>query len=364
MFDFLTLKPEAFGLDFSDASLKIAKLEKKRGRLKLVSFGETLIRPGIIKNGEIKNKEILVKTIKKAVSEVKGEKIKTKYVNVSLPEEKAFLEVIQMPKFLEEDLKSAVVYEAENYIPMPIEEVCLDSQIVPAISNHLDHQDVLLAAFPKKIIYSYIECLKEAGLKPMVLEIECLAASRALIKNEISTYPVLIIDFGAVGTSCAIFSGYSVIFTFSLPFSPQKITEAIARSMKIDLIRAEKLKSKWGLDFKKIKGEEEIQRALTDCSAELIEQIKKHFDYYYTHIFHEHLPGNERSIKKVLLCGGGANLKGLDDFLSRELSLPVEFGNPWVNVLSENKKEKAGLSLEESLKYATALGLALRGMKD
>jgi type IV pilus assembly protein PilM len=172
MFDFLTLKPEAFGLDFSDSSLKITKLKKIGKNLKLASFGEILIRPGVIKNGEIKNKEILVKTIKKAVSEVKGERIKTKYVNVSLPEEKAFLEVIQMPKTLEEDLKSAVVFEAEDHVPMPIEEVCLDAQIVPAVSDHLDHQDVLLVAFPKKIIYSYIDCLEEAGFVQAVFEID------------------------------------------------------------------------------------------------------------------------------------------------------------------------------------------------
>jgi len=364
MFDFLTLKPETFGLDFSDSSLKIIRLEKKRGGLKLVSFGETFIRPGVIKNGEVKNKEVLVKTIKRAVSEVRGEKIKTRHVNVSLPEEKAFLEVIQMPQTLEEDLKSAVVYEAENHIPMPIEEVCLDSQIIPALSNHLDHQDVLIVALPRKIIYSYVECLKEAGLEPMAFEVESMATSRALIKNEVSAYPVLTIDFGATRTSFAIFSGYSVRFTFSLPFFPQKLTEDVARAMKIDLVKAERLKLKYGLDLRKSKEEEEVYCALNNSSAELIEQAKKYLDYYYTHIFHEHLPGKERGIKKVLIYGGGANLRGLDDFLSRELSLPVDFANPWINILSENKKDKAGLSQSESLKYVIALGLALRGFKN
>jgi len=364
MFDFLTLKTEAFGLDFSDSSLKIAKLEKRRGRLKLVSHGETFIREGVVRNGEIKNKEIFVKTIKKALAEVKGEKLKTKYAIVSLPEEKAFVEVIQMPKIPEEDLKSAVVYEAENHIPMPIEEVCLDSQVIQAISNHLDHQDVLLVAFPKKIVQSYVECLKESGLKPIVFEIESLAATRALIKDEISIFPVLIIDFGATTTSFAIFSGHSISFTFSLPFSNQKLNEDIAHSLKVDLAKAERLKTKFGLELKENKEGEEIYCALRNTTNELVREIKKHIEYYYSHIFHEHLPGKEREIKKILLCGGGANLKGLDDFLYRELSLPVEFGNPWVNILSEKKKEKASLSLEESLKYTTVLGLALRGVKN
>lgn len=364
MLNFLTLKTEAFGLDFSDSSLKIVKLEKKGGVLKLASFGEALLRPGTIKNGEIKNKEALIKSIKKAASEVTGEKIKTKNVVVSLPEEKSFIEVIQMPKTLDEDLKSAVIYEAENHIPMPIEEVCLDSQVVPPVSGVLDHQDVLLVAFPKKTVNSYVECLKESGLKPIAFETESLASSRALIKNEVSDGPVLIIDFGATRTNFIIFSGYSVRFTFSLPFYPQKLTEDIARSMKIDLVRAEKLKLKHGLFLKKSEEGEKVYYVLSNSLMGLVEQIKKYLEYYYTHIFHEHLPGSKRTVKKVLLCGGGANLKGLDDFLSCELALPIEFADPWINVLSAENRESFGLSQKESLKYVTAIGLAIRGMKN
>lgn len=364
MSEFLTLKKEAFGLDFSDSSLKIIKLEKKGGGLKLASFGESLIRPGIIKNGEIKNKEVLVKTIKKALLEVSGEKIKTKNVVVSLPEEKSFTEVIQMPKILEEDLKSAVIYEAENHIPMPIEDVCLDSQVVPSASGELDHRDVLLVAFPKKIINSYLECLKESGLRPIIFETESLAVSRSLIKDEFSDGPIMIIDFGATRTNFIIFSGYSVRFTFSLPFCPQKLTEDIARSMKIDLVRAEKLRLKHGLFLKKTEEGEKVYYVLSNSLMGLVEQVKKYLDYYYTHIFHEHLPGNKRIVKKILLCGGGADLKGLDDFFSCELALPIEYADPWVNILSAEKKQNTGLSVKESLKYATAIGLALRGTKN
>jgi Tfp pilus assembly PilM family ATPase len=66
----------------------------------------------------------------------------------------------------------------------------------------------------------------------------------------------------------------------------------------------------------------------------------------------------------MLLCGGGSSLKGLDDFFSCELALPIEFADPWVNVLSAEKKENAGLSSKESLKYVTAVGLAIRGIKN
>ena len=65
-----------------------------------------------------------------------------------------------------------------------------------------------------------------------------------------------------------------------------------------------------------------------------------------------------------MLCGGGANLKGFSGFLSSQLEIPVEIGNPWINILPKDRKNKSQLSFEESLRYATALGLALRGVKN
>lgn len=375
MLEFLTLKPEAFGLDISDLSLKIIKLKKKRGVLSLASFGETEIKPGIIRAGEIKDEKKLAEIIKEAIKKVKGEKLKTKYVVASLPEEKAFLQVITLPKMSEEDLKSAVIYEAENYIPLPIDQVYLDSQIVPPVYDHLDHFDVLIAALPKKTVDPYLSCLKSAGLKPKALEIESLAIGRALIKNELTTSPVLLIDIGATRTSFIIFSGHALRFTSSIPVSSGNFTEIISKALGIDLAEAEKLKIKYGLEEKiqiKIKGEKiekerekgKIFEALVPALVDLVQQIKRCLIYYQTHASHEHLPPDGKGVSKILLCGGGANLKGLTDFLSLQLKIPTELGNPWINILPESQKEVRELPFEESLKYTTALGLALRGIKE
>ena len=350
-------------MDISDLSLKIIRLEKKGGDFRLASIGETKIKEGIIRNGEIKDKETLTKNIRRAIAEVKGKKINTKYVVASLPEEKSFLQVIQMPKILKEDLKSAVIFEAENYIPLPIQDVYLDSQIVEPVVDHLDHYDVLISALPKKTVDPYVECLKAAGLKSLVLEVESLPIARALVKNEVTSSPVLLIDLGATRTSFIIFSGHSLRFIFSIPVSSQKFTEGIMRSMKIDPKEAEKLKIKYGLQASRATKEGgEVFDALIPPLTDLIEQIKRYLDYYQSHSSHEHLPPNGRGVKKVFLCGGGANLKGLPLLLSQQLELPVEIGNPWINLLDEGEKEKVKIPLEESLKYATAVGLALRGI--
>lgn len=362
--NFLTLKPEAFGLDISDLSVKIAKLEKRGGILGLSSFGEAEIKPGAVEGGEVKDEDILAKAIKEATARAKGKKIKTKYVVCSLPEEKAFLQVIQTPKMEEEQLKGAVRFEAENYIPLPIEEVYLDFQIAQPLYDHLDHIDVLIAALPKKTVDPYVSSIKKAGFIPSVLEVESQAISRALIKKEVSPFPVLIIDLGATRTSFIIFSGYSLRFTSSIPISSRHFTEAIVRNLDKDPAEAEKLKIKYGVGSNQTQDGKQILESLIPALTDLIEQIKTHLSYYQTHAFHEHLLPNGKGVSRIFLCGGGANLKGLARILSLELKIPVELGNPWTNILPEPLREVPELPYEKSLGYTTALGLALRGIKE
>ncbi len=188
MLQFLNLKPEIFGIDINDLSLKIVRLKKKRKGFSLVSFNEVDIKPGIVEEGVIKNEETLVKIIKSACKTVKGKKIGTKYVVASLPEEKSFSQVIQMPEMDKDELKSAVPFEAENYIPLPIDKVYLDFQAINLAKDGVnycdgDHCDLLIAATPKSIVDSYVSCLKKSGLVPYALEVESQAIARALVNN-------------------------------------------------------------------------------------------------------------------------------------------------------------------------------------
>lgn len=352
MQDFLTLKPAAFGLDISDLSLKIIQLKKRGQFLKLASFGETRMSPGIIEQGEIKNENELAENIKKAVKEVQGEKIRTKYVVISLPEEKTFLQVIQLPSMKEEDVKKAVYFEAENYIPLPIEKVYLDSQVVSR-DQKSGKLNVSIAAVPKTTADLYLSSLKKAGLRPVAFEIESQAISRALVEKETSQDPLLLIDLGANRTNFIIFCGCSLGFTSTAQVSSKQFTEAIANSLKIDLKQAEELKIKHGLSNDK--SSKKIFKVLYPFLVDLSTQTEKYLNYCQVNYGQE--------VKSVLLSGGGANMKGLVDFLSVYLKLPVKRGNPWTNILPNQEKASGLLTYEESLRYTTALGLALRGVK-
>lgn len=355
---FLDLKYEAFGLDINDLSLKIVKLKNGHKDFRLVSFNEEKIAPGIIEGGVIKDEDALAKIIKSACSNVKGKKLKTKYVVASLPEEESFLEVIQMPKMTEEELKVAVPLEAENYIPLPIGEVYLDFQVIPQIKDYFDHLEVLIVAMPKKIVDSYYSCLKKAGLTPIIFEIESQAIARALVKKEAKPSLMVLIPLRENNTKFIIYSGSSIRFTATIPISPQTFTKAISRALDVDTEEAEKLKIEYGVaGGKNIKAERVLQ-AEKPILEDLTGQIKKYLNFYRDHSSYEYLLPVGKT-EKILICGKGAGLKGLADFMAKSLKTTVEVGDPMTNFLTK----KAGKMLKKDIiSFTGAIGLALRQM--
>lgn len=362
MFNFLKTNPTAFGLDISDSSIKIIQLKKSGKFFKLASWGETQIDSGVIENGEIKNEDKFLELLKQAIKNVKGEKVKTKNVVVSLLEKKTFLGIIQLPTMTKEELRSAITFQAENYIPLPINEVYFDFQVIPLDSKIKDRCDVLLIAFPKKIIDQYLTIFKKAGISPIALESESQAITRVLSKNNKESSPLFVVNFGKSNTIFTIFSEHSIRFSSSIPISSQDLTKAISQSLKINLEEAEKLKLKYGLKISKKSEEEEIAKAMEPILNNLCEQVKKYISYYRSYGYPEYPNADKKDVKserieKIILCGKGANLKDLADFFSSKLKIPVKLATPWVNIF---KKETPGVPL---LGYVNALGLALRVME-
>jgi len=258
-----------------------------------------------------------------------------------------------------EEMRSAIIFQAENYIPLPINEVYFDFQVIPLDPKIKDHCDVLLVVFPKKIIDQYLTALKKIDISPMAIETESQTMSRVLSKNNAEKFPFFAINFGKSNTIFTIFSEHSLRLSASIPISSQDLTKAISQSLKVDTEKAEKIKLKY--DLKDSKKDKEVSKAIEPILNDLCEQIKKYVCYYQTYGCPEY-PNTDKNtkgekIEEIVLCGNGANLKGLPDFLSSKLEISVKLASPWLNVL---EKETADLPL---LGYINALGLAIRAVE-
>ncbi|MBU3901410.1 type IV pilus assembly protein PilM [Patescibacteria group bacterium] len=358
MFDFFNSKIHGFGIDLSDLSIKIVDLRNQNGNFKLASFGRQEIPATLIEGGEIKKEEELITVIKKAVREIKGETLKTDYCVASLPETESFVRLVHLPLMNTNEAAEAIKWEIEANIPLTLPEIYYDWQIIESPQAHRDHLDVLIGVLPKKTVDPYLTVLKKAGLKPFIFEIESLAIARALVPSGACPNPILIIDLGAKKTGLVIFSGQTVYFTASLPISNSSLVATLSEKLNIDQIKAKQIKMEQGLDWQNTSSP--VTQALLPVLNEMTAKIKDYIDYYQ-----EHPPvapsAQSNIIDKIILCGGGANFKGLPEFLAAKLNLTITIGNPWVNVFKTPPETIAGLALSEAPGFATAIGLALRG---
>lgn len=363
MKEFFPLRPDAFGLDISDSSVKLCRLSRRNKGYAVSSFGEFPLQEGIVSQGEVKQEDALSRALADAAAHVKGLPLDTPYAAVSLPEGKVFMQVVQLPAIKEEEVEQAIRFQAENFIPYPLDTVVLDFQIISSRNVPLDHVDVLVVSAPRSLVDSYFTSIQQAKLIPFVFETESLAASRALITHGVSPVPTLILDLGFLRTNFIVHAGASIRFSVVLSFSGARCTEEIAKTLSVDKSKAEALKKEHGMFAHGAPQAKETAKALMPLVSDLVSQLKNYIAYYNSHSFHEHGPASNSEIQRVLLCGGASVMKGLGEFLSKELQLPVEQGDPWVNIFSHPIDELPPFSFDESLKYATVLGLALRGVE-
>lgn len=352
--------PSAFGLDLSDLSIKLTWLKKSSGKISLASFGRQEIKEGVIASGAIKKEPELIDLIRQTVVKAKGDRLKTKYCVVSLPETESYIRMIQMPKIKPDEIAEAIKWELEANIPVAISDIYYDWQVVAGQNRLADHLNVLIGALPKALVDPYLLVIKKAGFYPLAFEIESIATARALIKSEITSEPVMLVDLGAQRTSLIIYSGNTVWLTTSLAISNHTLIADLAKSLKVTDDEAKQMKFKIGLDSSSPESRL-VYKALEPRLLELASEIDKYLAYYQTLKTDKNLSNPQ--IAKILLCGGGANLKGLSVFLASRLKKEVQIGNPWVNIFGGEAPAKVpDLAFDESLAYTTALGLALRGI--
>ncbi|GBD33747.1 Cell division protein FtsA [bacterium HR34] len=358
--EFLSLREKSFGLDLSDLSLKFIEFKEKNNNIFINSFGERNIPQGIISEGKILDVERLANIVKDAISNPYYNKLSTKYVVCSLPEEKAFVQVISIPKVSDEDLEKAVTLDVENYVPLPISEVYFNYQKIDILgkSNHID---ILLSAVPKDIVEVYAQTISLAGLIPSSFVLETEAIVKAVIENNFSEKPVVIIDTGATRTSFIIFHKNAIRFSSSISISANDFTKQIASYFKISLQEAEKIKIEKGLDKEYKSG------ALIKCCSDILEKFSyetiKLISYYTSHSKDKHEDDIQERVDKIIICGGGALLKGFPEYLYYKTGIKTEVANPWINIMKDDNYIPP-IPFEKSLSFTTAIGLGLIGIKN
>ena len=358
MFQSLTrrvLEPQAFGLDISDLTVKFVRIRRRGDRAAIEYFGEVEIPAGLVVGGEIQKEEELARVLRSSLRLAGGRRVLERYVVASLPEEKSFVHLLDLPPMKAEDVGKAVRWEVEGVVPLAPSEIVYDYELTPRLPSATDHRDVLLTAFPKQIVESYRRVLEGAGLITRALELESQAISRALISGPGSQAPVIIADLGATRTSFIVFAGGSMLFTKSVPVGGHDFEATIAHALGVPPAEAVRVKIEVGL--KKTARQGKVFVALEPHLSSLAAELGAIVQFYREHPMKQHAaPGD---IERVVLCGGDANLIGIEKYLAVAVKKRAVLGDPFVN-LAAFPGALPAIPKNEALKYTTAIGLALR----
>lgn len=354
--------PGAFGLDIADLSVKVVQLRypQKLFRSKEPHFEVTVARstqlpPGLIVNGELQEPEKLRRYLKHII-EGNGDgmpAIKSPWVVASLPDPHGYTTLVDIPKAAADIIEDDIIYAAAQHIPASLDELYLSWQIMSDINSEEEITPVLIGTMSRKVADMYTYLLESLGLGVVVLESEAIATARAIYGRQQTLIgeSVAVVDLGAVRSSVTICDHNTPQFTTSLPYSGEILTSTLAEQLDIPHEQAEQKKREYGLAFKE---QQQLWHVFMNQATEsLAKNIQQSIDYYYSHF------RNPNRIKKILLCGGAAQLKHLDQVLAAKLNVEVIAGDPWYNIVPvKNGVDERKLTLE----YETCVGLALRAI--
>lgn len=342
-------KKQAFGLDFNNSSLRILQFDGKDDNLQVSGWSERKLSKEIINDFEITQPDKFKESFEIAIESAKG-KISGKKAVISIPENKVFTRVVSMPLIDPSQAGEAVKWEAESNIPISIDEVYFDWQLLRTIGKKMD---VLVVATPKKIIDNYLSIMDKIGIELVACEAESVATGRSVIEKDGSDF-VLVVDIGFNSASFGVYWGAMPIFTSSSSVSGRMFTDAVEKYLGLTFEKAESYKIKNGISGKNKKEETENLKIFGPVISLLTQEIEKTINFFNTSLE----IGQKAQIKKIIMTGGGSNLKGLDALLSTKLGKIIACSDPWINLKITKKDQIMGK--EKSQSFSTVIGLALR----
>lgn len=335
-----------FGLDIGFSSIKVMQIEHAGKKHHIRGYGVRQFPSEAIQDGVIVDYEAIAKATHELFSDNIIGAISTRRVVMAIPAARAFTRSVSLPKLDKKDLDAAVTLEAEQYIPVPIDDLYIDYSIV---RQNADDQDILAMAVPKKIIASYQNLTNILGLELVGLETTLSASSRLFAKTEDASIPSVLIDFGSLSTDITIFDG-NIVVTGTVTGGGDSFTASIADALNISKQEAHIVKTKYGLGVSK------KQKEITDATRPILDQLGKEIKRMIR--YYEERFGGSRKIDQIITMGGGANMPGVSTYLTDILRVPVKLSSPWDSLnfgslQPPNKIEKtmyitvAGLSLVE-----------------
>ena len=332
-----------FGLDIGSGSIKLVSFETKQEVTALKYMGEVENSVGVPedKNGNIGE---LASVIKLLLSDLK---IRSRYVVASLPEKDIISRLVKLPPLKESEIKDALNFEAETFVPYPLNDVLIDYDVVK--KDESGRLLVFAIAAKKTLIQSYMKLFKKVGLELLAIESPAVAMNRVVTRSVSSTGSVMLMDLGETMSDLMVAKAGNIYLTRPVSVGGQALTRAISINLGLDEKSAEEYKKAYGMKESELEGK--IKAAILPVFTSMAEEVRKAMVSYREEW--------GKSVDLLVLSGGGANMPGLAEELTRLLGVEVQVIQPFLKTDTSQINVPVDLTLE-GCRFTLAVGLALR----
>ncbi len=330
------------GLDLGSATIKVAALSPlASGRWQLVTAasmpaatGETWEKVGV---------DAAAATVVKLLREAG---VKFKSTVMAVPQDQVSMQLVKLPLMTNAEIDQALSWQVEQYLPLPKSEAVWSWEVVKrdTVAAELE---VALTAIPRARAIWYRQVMERSGLEPAALEPELSAISRSTV--DAAAGLTLVVDIGAKATDMGIVRSGQLLVARAVPTAGEAFTRAIATALGLDVTVAHQYQATYGLDQKQLGGK--LTEAMRPVVTILATEMKKTLDFYGEKHVGE-------AVKTVVIAGGVAAMPGIVAELSARLGLEVTVGDPFRQVVLD-EKQKQTLGAEGPF-YATVVGLAMK----
>ncbi|MDI6799086.1 MAG: type IV pilus assembly protein PilM [Actinomycetota bacterium] len=361
------------GLDIGSKHIRVVEMGRSHGRPAISRYGMIDIPPGVMVEGEITDVNAMAELLKELW---KKAKISQSEVHLGVANQKVIARLIEFPLMTRDELEGAIEFQAQEFIPIPLEEAVLDFEILGEVTTEEGERkvEILLVAAQKDMVYRHVEALEKAGLKPIAVDLSSLAIARANLYGgqaspESESQPQAITAFINIEsglTNIVIAENDKVRFTRVSGLAGDDFSQKVADLLVIPLSQAKKLKAEIGLspnpdeklgdvlpeyvdDMDRVKLVREI---LIQEAERFVNEIKRSFNFYLTQT-------GGKVVNRVVLTGGGSVFRNLDLFMSQALGITTVFGKFLDRFAVRDPRLKQDVEKDEP-SLAVSIGLALR----
>jgi type IV pilus assembly protein PilM len=362
----------AIGLDIGTEHVRVAQVKQTGSGFVLTGYGRVDVPMGAVADGEIVDHDAVSSAIKELWrrSNVRGKDVATGVSN-----QRVIVRLIDLPFMERSELQNAIQYQAQDYIPMAVEESIIDFQIIGDYTTPSDEHmmEVLLVAAHREMIGNTVAAVEGAGLKLSRVDVSSFAIVRALMGEGLEVLPesegeaTAIIHLSSGITNIAVVERGVPRFNRISSLAGRSFTQAIANVLNVTFDEAEDLKIKIGLpDIEggaaaQVPGVDPQQVQVVQQTIErevnkFIAEVRRSLDYYLTQT------SQVRTIRRILLSGSGSQLHNFGIYLEKGLQAQqVALGDPLARIQVASSARQA--VADDQMGCVTAIGLALGGLQ-